>query len=139
MKNMAFKVIDRMFIVVYGSHDPTDEEWLNYLEDVKRHGIDRTMQLIATEGGGPTSTQRKILNDLLAGRHVPVAVMSGSTAVRGVVTALSWFNRKIKAFPPEGLADALSYLEIPQSRIVLIEREMTRLRASLGRDERATA
>lgn len=139
MKNMAFKVIDRLFIVVYGTHDPTDEEWVSYLKDVERHGIDRTMQLIATEGGGPTSTQRRYLNDLLAGRSVPVAVMSGSTAIRGMVTALSWFNRKIRAFPPTGLADALAYLEIPLSRIELIEREMGKLRTSLGRDERATA
>ena len=96
------------------------------------------MQLVATKGGGPTSTQRKYLNDLLAGRHVPVAVMSSSTAVRGVVTALSWFNRKIKAFPPEGLADALTYLEIPNP-IAFIRHEMAKLRTSLGRDERAAA
>jgi hypothetical protein len=139
MKNMAFKVIDRLFIVVYGAHDPTDEEWFGYLQDVERHGIDRTMQLIATEGGGPNAAQRRYLNDLLAGRHVPVAVMSGSTAIRTMVTALSWFNRKIRAFSPTGLADALVYLEIPKSRIELIEREMVKLRASLGNDERATA
>jgi hypothetical protein len=136
---MAFKVIDRLFIVVYGPHDPTDAEWESYLADVEHHGIDRTMQLISTEGGGPTSTQRRYLNDLLAGRSVPVAVMSGSAAIRGVVTALSWFNRKIRAFPPTGLRDAIAYLEIPGSRTELIEREMAKLRLSLGQGERATA
>jgi len=44
----------------------------------------------------------------IAGRTVPVAVISGSATIRGVVTALSWFNRKIKAFPPSGLGDALA-------------------------------
>ena len=139
MKNMAFKVIDRLFIVAYGTEDPTDDEWVTYLQDVERHGIDRTMQLISTEGGGPTSTQRRYLNELLAGRSVPVAVMSGSAAIRGVVTALSWFNRKIRAFPPTGLRDTITYLEIPRSRADMIERELTKLRLSLGRDERATA
>ena len=65
--------------------------------------------------------------------------MSGSTPIRGMVTALSWFNREIRAFPPTGLSDALDYLQVPQSRIDLIQREMLKLRASLGSDERATA
>jgi hypothetical protein len=138
MKNMAFEVVDRLFIVVYCAN-PTDEEWRHYLEVVERHGIDRTMQLIFTDGGGPSPTQRKYLNDLLRGRTVPVAVVSGSATIRGTVTALSWFNRKIRAFPPTGLRDALVYLEIPLSRAELIEREMRQLRASLGADRRATA
>lgn len=139
MKNMALKVIDRLFIVVYGAHDPTDDEWWAYIEDVKRHGIERTMQLIFTEGGGPTATQRRYLNETLAGQSVPVAVMSCCQSIRVMVTAMSWFNRKIRYFPPTGLADALAYLEIPVSRGDLIAREMEKLRRSLGRDERATA
>jgi hypothetical protein len=136
---MAFKVIDRLFIVVYGVHDPTDAEWVGYLEDVERHGIERTQQLISTEGGGPNATQRRYLNELLDGRPVPVAVMSGSTPIRGVVTAMSWFNRAIRFFPPTCLLDALAYLEIPVSRAELIAREMAKLRSSLDQDERATA
>lgn len=139
MKNMAFKVIDRLFIVVYGTKDPTDEEWVGYIEDVNRHGIDRTMQLIFTDGGGPTAPQRRHLDEVLAGRTVPVAVMSSSPSIRLMVTAMSWVNRKIRFFPRTGLYDALSYLEIPASRADLIEREMEKLRRSLGRDERATA
>ena len=139
MKNVAIKVIDRLFIVVYGTADPSDEEWRGYIELVLHHGIDRTMQLIYTDGGEPTSTQRRHLNEVLRGRTVPVAVVSASTRVRGTVTALSWFNRKIKAFPPAGLRDALAYLEIPASRTDLIEREIARLRDELGQGRRASA
>jgi hypothetical protein len=139
MKNMAIKVVDRLFIVVYGATNPTDEEWRDYLDLVERHGIDRTMQLICTDGGGPSSAQRRDLNDRLAGRTVPVAVVSGSARVRGTVTMLSWFNRRIRAFPASGLRDAIAYLEIPASRTDLIEREMERLRQELGQGRRATA
>jgi hypothetical protein len=130
MKNMATKVIDRLFLVAYAG-EPTDEEWADYLTLVERHGIDRTMQIVTTEGGEPTSTQRRQLNDLLAGRTVPVAVLSGSARMRGTVMALSWFNRKIRAFPPSGLRDAIAYLEIPASRGDLIERELGELRREL--------
>ena len=139
MKNVAIKVIDRLFLVVYGAANPTDEEWDEYLDLVKRHGIERTMQLIFTDGGEPSAPQRRVLNELLGGRTVPVAVVSGSVRVRGTVTALSWFNRKIRAFPPSALRDALAYLEIPVSRTELIEREMRRLRLELGQGVRASA
>jgi hypothetical protein len=139
MKNMAFKVIDRLFLVVYGTKDPTDDEWRAYIADVERHGIDRTMQLVFTEGGGPTAPQRRFLEELLAGRTVPVAVMTSSSSIRLMVTAMSWVNREIRSFPPTGLYDALAYLEIPASRAELIEREIKKLRCSLGSDARATA
>jgi len=139
MKNVAIKVIDRLFLVVYGTADPTDEEWDAYLGLVKHHGIDRTMQLICTDGGEPSTQQRKVLNEVLGGRPVPVAVVSSSVRVRGTVTALSWFNRRIRAFPPTGLHEAIAYLEIPASRIDLIERELEKLRRELGQGRRASA
>ena len=139
MKNVAIKVIDRLFLVVYGTADPTDEEWDAYLGLVKHHGIDRTMQLICTDGGEPSAPQRKVLNEVLGGRTVPVAVVSSSVRVRGTVTALSWFNRKIRAFPPTALREAIAYLEIPASRIDLIERELEKLRRELGQGRRASA
>jgi len=129
---MAFKVIDRLFLVAYGTEDPSDAEWAIYLRDIERHGIERTLQLIYTEGSGPSATQRRDLKELLDGRAVPVAVMSSSAAVRGMVTAMSWFNTKIRAFAPADLGEALAYLEIPTSRAELIERELAGLRLSLG-------
>jgi hypothetical protein len=133
---MVISVIDQLFIVVYGTEDPSDDEWCGYLDLMKRHGIERTRQLICTEGGAPSATQRHDLNDLLDGRALPVAVMSSSSRVRGMVAALSWFNRKIRSFPPEGLRDALEHLEVPTSRTDLIDREIRGLRRSLGLDER---
>ena len=131
MKTIAIAVIDRLFVVVYGTADPTYPEWGSYLDLVKQHGIDRTMQLIVTDGGEPNPIQRRQLEELLAGRTVPVAVISGSLRVRATVTALSWLNRKIMAFPPAGLSDALGYLEIPPSRTALIVQTILRLTEDL--------
>ena len=135
MKNMAVAVIDRLFIVVYGAASPTDEEWAAYLELVERHGVDETMQLIVTDGGGPTAPQRLRLNEVLDGRTVPVAVVSGSVRVRGTVATLALFNRKIKAFSPAGLYDAIEYLEIPTTRAELLEHELGKLRRELDADQ----
>jgi hypothetical protein len=112
MKNLAIKVVDRLFIVAYGPEAPTDQEWADYLRLVERQGIERTMQIVATEGGEPAAVQRRELVTLLGGRVVPVAVLTGSARVRATVTALSWCYRWIRAFPATsaGLGDALAYL-----------------------------
>ena len=133
MRNMGFAIIDRLLVVLYvGS--PTDAEWVAYIDAVQRNGIERTSHLVFTEAGGPNAKQRRYLNNALAGRDVPVAVVSGNVYIRSVVTVLSWFNRKIRAFPgtDSGLRDALAYLEIPASRAELITRERDKLRASLS-------
>jgi hypothetical protein len=129
---MAFMVIDRMFLLVHGAEDPTNEEWALYLDAIQRHGVDRTMLLVYTDGGGPSAMQRRYLNELLNGRTVPVAVLSDSAKVRGLVTVMSWFNPQIRAFSPAELVVALAYLEVPTSRAELIEREKYELRLSLG-------
>lgn len=136
MMNMTSKVIDRLFLVAYGTRDPTNVEWDAYLDLVDRHGVTRTQQLIYTDGGEPNAHQRRELNELLKGRQVPVAVVSTSVRIRGTVTALSWFNRKIKAFPPSAMKDALAYLEIPEMRRDMIEQEMRKLRLQLGQEIR---
>jgi hypothetical protein len=133
MKRMAVKVTtDHLFLVVYGTANPTDEEWAAYLDLVRHQGIDRTKHLICTDGGEPSASQARSLNELLGGRTVPVAVVSSSTEVRLAVMALSWFNGKIRDFPPWALEDAIAYLEIPRSRTDLIELELEKLRLELG-------
>jgi hypothetical protein len=124
---MAVKIVDRLFIVAYGAAGPTAAEWTAYLDLMERQGIDRTMQLVVTDGGGPTAAQRRELDKLLAGRTMPMAVVSGSIRVRGVVSVLSWLNRRIRAFRPPELREALVYLGVPARRGDLIERELNRL------------
>ena len=128
-KNMAVKVVDRLFLVVYGARAPSEDEWGDYLKNVEHHGVVSTTQLVVTDGGAPTSAQRRSLDDLFAGRYVPVAVVSGSFPVRAMVTAMSWFNWSIRAFSPgpEGLREALQYLAIPARREALIVRELNKL------------
>jgi hypothetical protein len=131
-KCIAFAIIDRMVLVVHGSESPSDKEWARYLEVLKQHGFDGTTQLLYSDGGGPSPTQRRDLHDLLDGRTMPVAVLSDSAQVHGMVTAMSWFNPQIRAFPPAALREALAYLGIPANYAELIEQERYNLRLSLG-------
>jgi hypothetical protein len=117
---------------MHGTADPTNEEWQDFIKLVQHHGIDCTMHLVFTDGGGPRAPQRRYLSDVLAGCFVPVAVVSSSMCIRLTVTFLSWFNRGIKYFPPAKLREAIAYLEIPSSRVELVERHVATLRRELG-------
>ena len=130
-RSLSSTVIDRLVIVAYGSKPPSDQEWLEYLHLVERQGVTETRHLVSTEGGEPTAAQRGQLTALLAGREVPVAVLSDSTRVRGSVTLLSLLNRRIRAFRLSQLRDAIDYLEIPASRAEVIERTLRRLRREI--------
>jgi len=122
-KNMAVKVMDRLFIVAYGPGDPTDEEWIRYLRLIKQSGVDRMLQLVYMEGGAPTPAQRRLQSRIVGGRPVPTAVLSSSLGVRAIVTAMSLLNKRLRAFPqtPQGLREAVAYLEVPETRYDVIE------------------
>src|SRR5262249_16125686 len=97
---------DRLSVVVslHSAENPADEEWEAYLavikEAIDRLGLENVRAIAVTDGGAPSSAQRNRLNQLLGGRSVPGGVVTDSALVRGIVTALSWFNRAVKSFAP---------------------------------------
>lgn len=129
MKTLAFKVIDRLFIVVYGASSPSEEDWIAYIRAVEQNGAGNILQLIYTEGGSPTPRQKEELDIMLAGRSAPVAVISNRRRVRVRVRLAAWFNRQIKAFPMDrlGMIDALSFLGIQEGRFEMVDEALSRL------------
>lgn len=135
MKNMAVKVIDQVFLVAYGAGPPTDLEWAAFLHLIERHGVARTKHLVVTDGGEPTAEQRRRFATLLDGAAVPAAIVTGNLRVRGSVTAISWLDRRLRAFPPSAVNDALEFLEIPVSRTGTIVSELGKLRSELAESQ----
>lgn len=123
-KTMAFGKVDEFIVIVHGDSSPSDEEWAPWIEYNRRHFAEGGMVklLIVTDGGAPSATQRQLTNETLAEfflenpKAVRGAIVTASTFVRGVVTALSWFNPGYTAFSPERMDDALKYLEVPPDR-----------------------
>lgn len=132
MKNMVFKLIGNCLLMVHNADPPTQEDADAFLRMLKAHDVTRLRSLVLTEGGAPTAAQRKQFNELLDGRNHLTAVVTDRTMVRGIVTAFSWFNPKIKAFPPESMEDALRYLEIRPSEFRTILTEAAKLKQSVS-------
>ena len=131
MKNMLMSTVDRVLLVAHGEQPPTDEEWAAFMSGFANHGVDDALVLVWTEGAAPNVSQRRELTDLLAGRAVPIAVLSSSTLVRGVATAISWFNRKVRVFAPHDADAAITFLGVGAPHAAKVREELESLRAKL--------
>jgi hypothetical protein len=117
MRTMAFRVLPEINLAVNSSQDPSDDEWNAYIAAVTAKiegGADVTKMrtLVFSDGGGPNAAQRALINEGLAGRPTRVALVSSSLAVRGVTTALRWFNPQIKSFSPSDVTSAFRFLDL---------------------------
>ncbi len=132
---MAYSLLTKqyLFLVMHTKDNPTDEEWTQYLDFTKKNLQNLKRNLILTEGGGPSTMQRGQLNDLLEaqGFKAKISVVTLSRLVRGIVTALSWFNPNIKAFSTIQIPAALDYLEVPKAEHDLVLKEIKALRMKL--------
>jgi hypothetical protein len=131
MKNMAFGKLAHCIVSVNNAQTPGDEEWDAYLDFLRKHlGPGKAHRgLVMSDGGVPTAAQRQklVLVTGLYAAHARVAVATNSAMVRGVVTALSWFQPVYRAFPMTRLGDACEYLGLPRAA----EGELRKLIAAL--------
>ena len=137
MANMAFTVLTDvteggLMILVHSHKPPSDREWDAYFTDLVKHDPERLRTLIFTDGGAPNTAQRKQVNEFLRGRTSFCAVVTGTAIVWGVVTALGWFNPKIRAFPPSNADAAMQYLTIPANEFTNVRRQLSLLRQEFG-------
>jgi hypothetical protein len=118
---MLFRVIQGILVVVNADVSPSDEDYDAYVEFIAKE-MPKTVSrcLVVSAGGAPNARQRERSNQMLRERglsQAKVAVVTNSLMVRGVVTALSWFNPQMKAFSELDLQGALKYLDsIPAQR-----------------------
>lgn len=99
-------------VAVYGDDSPSNEDWPGYL-DVMRSLDHGYRMIIFSSGGGPTTMQRRDLEKVTEGQDTArVAVVTLSRLARGIVTAIRWFNREIKAFEPSEREDAFTFLAL---------------------------
>ena len=128
MANMAFHHSPGLFVLVHNASAPSDAEWGAYVEEVKQEpDPSRFVTLVYTDGGSPTHEQRAALNLALGYSSTRTAVLSVSAVVRGVVSALNFFNREIRSFAPAEVDRAFDHLRMSPAMRELARQEIRRL------------
>lgn len=103
--------------------------------DVDPIGKQVTGILVVTLGGGPNSAQREEGRHVWerAGRVPPMAVVTPSNVVRGIITVLNWFyDRKVVAFDPREYDEAFAYLKLQPSEANAALSAVAEMRQELG-------
>lgn len=114
MTNVVFKIIKgKWLLCVYGKHDATNDDVAEIIRVMRTLDLKQIRMLTYTMGGTLTAPQRKEINAVVEGYYPVLAVLIANPLARGVITALSWFNRNVKAFAPDDEFDAFAYLGIP--------------------------
>lgn len=107
---------DLYLYVSANNKTPSNEDFDIYLQFLKQHlkpGA-KARALVYERFEGISATQRKLLRDVIV-PDSPVAVLTTSTIARGIVTALSWFNKQFKAFSPEDRLAAFRHVGLPDA------------------------
>lgn len=129
--NMAHMVWEReggggvVLLVAHTGTAPSDGEWdawLATLEQMnKRFAGEFSLcaNLVLTDGGGPSQSQRTRVNTLVAaGRSSPpVAVVTDSRVVRTLGSGLSIFNPRFRVFPPAQFTVATVHLGMARHEV----------------------
>jgi hypothetical protein len=132
MKNMTFAAEGESMIVLHTATPPSDDEWAAWISALRKLPRRRLKLLIFTDGGAPNTLQRGTFLDHLADAQPPIAFVSNVPAVRGVVTALSWFNRNVKLFSPAQLREAFAHLNLTEEQGRALFSTAQRATAELG-------
>src|SRR5262249_44104350 len=113
-RTMAYRRVGHTWVVVQGRDGPRPAEWNEYIAELEASVPDVRGVLVFSGGGSLNARQRQQVEKLFSGTSTLTPVLSDSLLVRGVVTALGWFNVQIRSFSPQDIAGALEYLRVPE-------------------------
>jgi hypothetical protein len=133
---MATWARDRLYLAVLVGQGPTDDEWNRWIAlGGLRAGLDKRV-LVEARGGGPSAKQRKEIIATDQAIDVRIAIMTESTFVRGIVTALTWFGISLRAFPLHSHELAAKYLELSADELQIALEVLPRLRAEASTSDK---
>jgi hypothetical protein len=129
-----------MIVSCENKETPTDAEWDDFLSVLvaNRSSFPTLKILVLTEGGGPTTTQRKRLETALGGQTVRVAVVTDSIKVRFIVSSVALLNRHISTFSRAEFERACEYLELHSSEQRLAKQVLAEMETLVRPDAPAT-
>jgi hypothetical protein len=124
----------RVLILAHTKDAPSEPEWNEYVASARQWRPEIRAFLVLSEGGGPNAAQRAALDEAVGLENHPgkTAVVTVSMMARGIVTAIGWFSKGIKAFSTNQISAALDYLEIPKADQDGVLAEIKRLREHLS-------
>jgi hypothetical protein len=128
--------VDGVRVAIHGEKNPSAADWeeaLDWTRSKMRMAARPVRYLILSQGGAPNSTQRAEFNKLVKKQEILTAILTSSTILRGMVTAMAWINSSVRAFREDDVDGALLYLGVPAVDFKKFSEAIAVLRAQLRR------
>ena len=110
------EVDNRCLIIIHNKKNPSDDDIgrIGSFYRAAKANISEYQTIVMTDGGGPTSRQRKQQQEEFGSdfKNMRTAVVSDAITVRFVVSSFMLFTKKIKAVEPGQFGDALDFLDL---------------------------
>jgi hypothetical protein len=128
-RNQVTRKVGSMVILRETAENPSDEEWDETLAilDAHKDELEQIKVLVRTDGGGPSPTQRKKLQQVLRGKVIRVAVVSESVRVRFIVSSVALVTSKISSFRIHETPQAYDYLGLTSRERILVDETLDEL------------
>jgi hypothetical protein len=128
--DFLFEPVGEVLVMLHTRKPAPDAEWdllVDHLARTLQAGRPIPPGLVLTDGGGPTTAQRKALEQVLDVRQLRTAVVSEAASVRFVVSTLALFSENVRSFPITGVDDALAWFGLPGVDRLELRRGLVRL------------
>jgi hypothetical protein len=129
---MCSAIVHEVLVAVHGRQAPSNSDWRAYVGLWLANAERVRSNLVVTAGGGPSPQQRTEISKHPNINSFATAVVSDSMLVRGIVTAISWSGKPIKAFSPREMELALGYLETGPDTRAKVLLEVAAMKSKLG-------
>jgi hypothetical protein len=136
--NLAWRFDGRLLVAMHGFKGPTNLEWQGLLNAGAQHGMGSHLRIvIISHGGGPDGDQRRQLAQVIGPAPAPTAVMTRSALVRGITTAMTFFNRHMIAVDLSDSDSAYRHLDLSADERVKVQQIRRELALELGLEWKA--
>lgn len=138
-RTAAWAKMGDICLYISGKGPPSEADWSEYLVWLKEAAKPTSLKpevrtLVYDRSTGPNAAQRKQLNDATMGWKLRVAVVTPSTIVRHMVTAMNWFKKdSYEAFALEDLDRALTFMGTPPGLMNEVKQSIRGLAAELDK------
>ena len=130
MSTMGMATVGRTVVLVHAPGAIQESDWSRFLSRMRERDYDGL--IIWAPRAAPNSRQRKGIRETWGSQLPQVSVMTESTAVRGVISALSLFlDDHIRGFQTSHLDAALEHVETPRELQGQVRDAVLQLRASI--------
>lgn len=131
-RNQIVRKVGSLLFVVETELPPSDGEWTEFLDLLRKSELAKTKILVVTAGGTPSPVQRKQLADALGGVRFRVAVVSDNISARFVASTIALFHRDHRSFSATEIGEAYDHLQLTPQERTIADSNVREMRALLA-------